>query len=886
MKTKRKTTNPYLLRLRKLANTTLFNRTYLFFSLLVLTLTTIYWSLLSAKIQLSNSDQLVYSFLFKNLKTLNNATLPGTHSFLIKWPLFYLINLFGGSNAVINIFTVLLVLVTVGLLTALLYKIDKRPIVFGTICLALASVLLLVPANPYPGAILPVNMAMMNTRNIEYIFLIAGLALLIRKPHIKSLGFWLSALVLSLLFASDKLFLVLAIGSGLLALIIYAHQRQWSLVNLSIDWLVVGVISAVGAYLILIIISHSGLVHLTSVGSSSPYNLTDSAKNFALGVIYGVMGIFTNFGANPAYKAPTLRTIPHQLFSNLSTLSGPAYIVNLLILLAGLFIAYKLIRSTLGKHASKLHFSQSYKLAIILIWASAIAFISYVITNHYYLVDARYLTIVLFAVFIAFASYSRAKKWPPERYVIGGAVICIGIVFGLFGAMNNYNQDKNALAVTNNHNTQVAEALAQHHTTVLIGDYWRVVPIKQVAGNLKVGIRNSSSGIKLSQNVLANKSLNIEPLANCLTPLQTLSSSSWQPNLNRVKFAYLLTISGSLTNYPNCTLNQIVQAYGRPNSSTLIAGTFSHPTELLLYYDKGKYNSAPATPEPSNGPSTVLPISLNELPNTSCLNPTVVTVVAHEDDDTLFMNPDLYNEIEAGDCVRTIYVTAGNAGIISDFYWLSREEGAEAAYSYMTGNNDVWVQRIVELAPNEYVTIANPKSDGKVSLIFMHLPDGNLKGQGFSTSDYESLAKLESGAIKVINSVDGQSYYTSSQLISALATLVSIYQPSLINTQSGVVGTTYPDHSDHLSVNWFTNQAYKQFETEKYDNQVSIPIKYYIGYPIHEMTANLTAAEVKGKQAIFMTYAKYDGYVCQTIEACMQNPSYNAYLTREYPSPY
>ena len=166
----------------------------------------------------------------------------------------------------------------------------------------------------------------------------------------------------------------------------------------------------------------------------------------------------------------------------------------------------------------------------------------------------------------------------------------------------------------------------------------------------------------------------------------------------------------------------------------------------------------------------------------------------------------------------------------------------------------------------------------------MHLPDGNLQGQGFSSSDFESLVKLENGQIKVINSVDNQSYYTSAQLINALSMLMNIYQPSGINTQSDVVGTQYPDHSDHLTVNWFVRQAYKQFETQKYANQVTIPIKYYIGYPIHEMAANVSGEALEAKEAVFLTYAKYDSHACQTLQTCLQNPAYNAYLTRQYQS--
>ena len=125
------------------------------------------------------------------------------------------------------------------------------------------------------------------------------------------------------------------------------------------------------------------------------------------------------------------------------------------------------------------------------------------------------------------------------------------------------------------------------------------------------------------------------------------------------------------------------------------------------------------------------------------------------------------------------------------FYWLSREQGSEAAYDTMLelSTNTIWVQRIVELNSHEFIAVANPKDDSRVSLIFMHLPDGNLKGQGFSPSGYESLAKLYAGQISQINSVDNQSYYTSAQLTVALSTLMNTYTATEINTQSDFIGT-------------------------------------------------------------------------------------------------
>ena len=247
------------------------------------------------------------------------------------------------------------------------------------------------------------------------------------------------------------------------------------------------------------------------------------------------------------------------------------------------------------------------------------------------------------------------------------------------------------------------------------------------------------------------------------------------------------------------------------------------------------------------------------------------------------MNPDVVHDLQAGNCVRTVYITAGDAGS-GQFYWLGREEGSEAAYSEMLGADNIWAQRSVKLADNQFITVAALKNHPKVSLIFMHLPDGNLEGQGFRASHNQSLAQLEAGRIKQINSVDNQSAYTSPQLITALASLMFAYTPTEIRTQANFESTQYPDHSDHQSVGRYVEHAYTQYENEQYDGKITIPLKFYIGYPVHAMANNVFGADLAQKEAAFLAYAKFDNGVCQTLAKCNDTPTYSAYLRRQYQS--
>src|SRR5436190_2190964 len=66
-----------------------------------------------------------------------------------------------------------------------------------------------------------------------------------------------------------------------------------------------------------------------------------------------------------------------------------------------------------------------------------------------------------------------------------------------------------------------------------------------------------------------------------------------------------------------------------------------------------------------------------------------LNVVAHQDDDLLFLNPSILRAIAHGRRVRTIYMTAGN---IEPGYWPLREQGELAAYAYMAGRPNQWTE--------------------------------------------------------------------------------------------------------------------------------------------------------------------------------------------------
>ena len=99
-----------------------------------------------------------------------------------------------------------------------------------------------------------------------------------------------------------------------------------------------------------------------------------------------------------------------------------------------------------------------------------------------------------------------------------------------------------------------------------------------------------------------------------------------------------------------------------------------------------------------------------------------LSIVAHEDDDLIFINPDILNDIRAGRCVRTLFVTAGDAGnpYPDSIY---RENAPEAAYAQMAGVADNWTTVDDGVAGRE-IQVRALVGRPNVTIAFLRLPDG------------------------------------------------------------------------------------------------------------------------------------------------------------------
>ncbi len=74
-----------------------------------------------------------------------------------------------------------------------------------------------------------------------------------------------------------------------------------------------------------------------------------------------------------------------------------------------------------------------------------------------------------------------------------------------------------------------------------------------------------------------------------------------------------------------------------------------------------------------------------------CSLGTLVMVVAHLDDDLLFVNPGISGKLKAGWCVTTVHLIGGANGANFDYVKL-REKGTRLAYARMACVADDWTE--------------------------------------------------------------------------------------------------------------------------------------------------------------------------------------------------
>jgi hypothetical protein len=266
---------------------------------------------------------------------------------------------------------------------------------------------------------------------------------------------------------------------------------------------------------------------------------------------------------------------------------------------------------------------------------------------------------------------------------------------------------------------------------------------------------------------------------------------------------------------------------------------------------------------------------------------------AHEDDDLLFLNPDIAHAFAAGKYITTVYFTAGSCtgDTGENAYYLDREAGVRAAYAVLAGVANEWT--VIDQPIREVRLTAEPR----ISLIFFRLPASKSEAGNVCDLAATNLRGLfNDGATDpdlALESLDEAHSYTRSQLVAAVTGLIRRWHPVQIETldNRGLFATGadptgrlitfvntggncyYYDHSDHYysaKFAWLADEAYADQHT----------IARHRGYNMANEPANLPAADLPLKRAMFSAYGQHDG----AVGPGPFNAGYENWLERQYDS--
>ncbi|HEY0254493.1 MAG TPA: PIG-L family deacetylase, partial [Kofleriaceae bacterium] len=168
-----------------------------------------------------------------------------------------------------------------------------------------------------------------------------------------------------------------------------------------------------------------------------------------------------------------------------------------------------------------------------------------------------------------------------------------------------------------------------------------------------------------------------------------------------------------------------------------------------------------------------------------------VAVIAHQDDDLIFMQPDLPEAIERGEGLTNVYVTAGN-DVHGTGFSNPRYAGLMAAYGAVAGDQAWecgWITISNHVAQHCRLASAN------VSLVFLAYPDGGINGENPG-----SLLSLWQGTtLRATTIADRTTTYNRDELIETVQTILETVHPEVVHTLD-LPATHGRDHSDHFSV--------------------------------------------------------------------------------------
>ncbi|WBP91385.1 PIG-L family deacetylase [Kitasatospora cathayae] len=246
-------------------------------------------------------------------------------------------------------------------------------------------------------------------------------------------------------------------------------------------------------------------------------------------------------------------------------------------------------------------------------------------------------------------------------------------------------------------------------------------------------------------------------------------------------------------------------------------------------------------------------------------------IVAHQDDDILFMNPDISREYS--DPSVTVFLTGGDAtgtgfpDICA--YSASRDTGARAAHARLAGvTNPTWTRTPLTLSTGKTVEVDTLDQASQVKLVFFRLhASGDIPAGNVSPDDLFTLGGSNTDSTLGSAASDGNcdatygnQSYTHADLTASLTDLMSRFQPTVVLAQDPRVGYGYShtditdlgDQSDHIGGSRFVGEAALGYHGP--GGSGHFLLRNYRDYNIRIDPPNVDPTTADDKEQTFLTY--------------------------------
>ncbi|NYI08254.1 PIG-L family deacetylase [Allostreptomyces psammosilenae] len=294
-----------------------------------------------------------------------------------------------------------------------------------------------------------------------------------------------------------------------------------------------------------------------------------------------------------------------------------------------------------------------------------------------------------------------------------------------------------------------------------------------------------------------------------------------------------------------------------------------------------------------------------------------LNIVAHQDDELLFMNPDVIEGLRNGHRTTTVYITAGEAGFGTDDsdpepladqpsckdldtrlreqYIECRQRGIRLAYAMMIDPevdadadlDELWRRQVYEFSRDRQAERYVSTQDPDISLIFLNLPEhSDATAQG-GPGALHNLWYEPGTVVRTVEPagsvLEGDTYeYDRDDLIDALVEIMDRFQPTVVRVQDThpddryQPGWPYHDHTDHVMAGLFASRASDEY-LRGADAVPHITVGYR-NYNTVDAPANLDDDGTKAD--VFWAYAQYDTNIGEPGEP--EQEHYEGWLQRMY----